>query len=45
VAAENMALFLAIFFWRSGTAENKPKATENSLFSATNALFLAASGR
>jgi hypothetical protein len=32
LAAENMALFLAIFFWRPGTAENKPKAAENSLF-------------
>jgi hypothetical protein len=38
VAAKNMALFSAIFFWWLGTAENKPKAVENSLFSATKAL-------
>jgi hypothetical protein len=27
-----MALFLTIFFWRPGTAKNKPKTAENSLF-------------
>jgi hypothetical protein len=45
LAAENMALFSAIFFWRTGTAENKPKAAENSLFSAAKALFSAIPGR
>jgi hypothetical protein len=39
VAAENIALFSAIFFWRPGTAENRPKAAENSLFSVAMALF------
>jgi hypothetical protein len=32
LAAENKGLFSADFFWRPGTAENKPKAAENSLF-------------
>jgi hypothetical protein len=36
MAAENMALFSASFFWRPGTIENKPKAAENSLFSAVS---------
>jgi hypothetical protein len=40
-----MALFSAIFFWWLGTAENKTKAAENSLFLAAKALFSAASGR
>jgi hypothetical protein len=39
LAAENKGLFSADFFWRPGTAENKPKAAENSLFSAAKALF------
>jgi hypothetical protein len=40
-----MTLFLANFFWRSETAENKPKAAENNLFSTAKALFSAASSR
>jgi hypothetical protein len=43
--AKNIDLFSANFFWRSGTAENKHKATENSLFSAAKALFSAVSDR
>jgi hypothetical protein len=39
-----MTLFLA-FFWRPGTAENKPKAAENNLFSVAKVLFSATSGR
>jgi hypothetical protein len=45
LAAENKGLFSADFFWRPGTAKNKPKAAENSLFSATKALFSAVPGR
>jgi hypothetical protein len=33
-AAENKLLFSAIFFWRPETAENRPKAAKNKLFSA-----------
>jgi hypothetical protein len=44
-AAENKGLFSADFFWRPGTAEDKPKAAENSLFSAAKVLFSAVSGR
>jgi hypothetical protein len=32
MAAENKGLFSADFFWRPGTAENKPKATEIAYF-------------
>jgi hypothetical protein len=45
LAAENIALFSANFFWRPETAENNPKAAENSLFSAAQALFLMVPGR
>jgi hypothetical protein len=43
--AENKGLFSADFFWRPGTAEDKPKVAENSLFSAAKVLFSAVSGR
>jgi hypothetical protein len=39
------SLILANFFWRPGTAENKPKVAENSLFSATKVLFSTVPGR
>jgi hypothetical protein len=45
LAAENIALFSANFFWRPETTENKLKAAENSLFSAAQTLFLAVPGR
>jgi hypothetical protein len=32
LAVENKGLFLANFFWRPGTVENRPKAAENNLF-------------
>ena len=45
MAAENMALFSANFFWRPGTAENKPKAAENKPKATENSLFSAVPGR
>jgi hypothetical protein len=44
LAAKNKGLFSADFFWRPETVENKPKAAENSLFSAAKALFSVVSG-
>ena len=36
-AAENNGLFSTDFFWRPETAENRPKAAKNKLFSAAKA--------
>jgi hypothetical protein len=36
LAAENKGLFSVDFFWWLGTVENKPKAAENSIFSAAS---------
>jgi hypothetical protein len=41
LAAENIDLFSADFFWRPETVENKSKAAKNSLFSAAKTLFSA----